>query len=173
MWDIASAIVGVIIGMILTLVIIWILFITRSFIFSICSSGQNTCTANDYFVDPGEALLNGAKLEDILFLQNGQLMYKRVPRRQDCIPSSDTQIVPITYPQFCEFSLTNGDKTVGQNSFFGSPSYSSANVEVMTSANCVPVRSNAIQSLQQNNLVVSGVPLVKWNTAGLTPLIPV
>ena len=98
-FDFVSFVLGLLLGAILMLVIIWIAYYTRSFLFTYCPTQTRPCGANDFINDPANALANDINLkpDQILFLNNNnELFYKRVPRSTDCIPENN-QIVYIKY----------------------------------------------------------------------------
>jgi len=166
MWDGGSFVVGLIIGMAIAFFLIWLLYITKVFIFSSCAIQYPICTAADYYQDPGQAIANGSKVEDILFIvpdtQSIETMtYERQPRVNTCTPSSTNQIVVVN-PQWCDFDTTNGTKYDAMNLGFDSTVYSYKNntgntITVVTNGNgqCIPKSSTG-------NVVVGGVPLLRW-----------
>ncbi len=163
MWDSASFAVGLILGMIIMLVIVWILFATRTFIFEICPTSTPICHFADYINYPGLALYDGANLNDILFLKNEGLYYKRVPRSSDCVPDPVTQTIKIPYPQYCQFTTADGSVTEGKQIRPGAPVYNGdlngVSYSVMTDTNCKVSRSTPA------DIVASGTPELKWDVA--------
>jgi hypothetical protein len=168
-WDFPSAIVGIIVGAVIVLFIMWILYITRTFIFSTIPSQQPVCRLQDYIENPGVAIANGSTLSDILFVAPADLpgtstmLYKRVPSVNTCTPSSLNQTVIVPYPEFCEFTTADSHTYVGRNLSFGSPSYTFLNnaqqeVSVLVNGNgrCTPISS-------MGDTVTTGLPTLIWD----------
>lgn len=146
------------------LIITWITYSTRTFIFTVCPSELIRCRNVNYFNNPGNAIADGAQVDDILSLDSDErLMYKRVPKDL-CLPESN-QDVHILNPQYCSFTLDDGTSIEAKSTFFESPFYvatqgsEDARLEIVTSGNCYPVSNN------QNLDIRTGVPLVKWDSA--------
>jgi len=148
--------IGFIFGLIIMIIIVWILYATRTFIFSNCPVGQRTCSSADYYNDPGDALAHGSSLNDILFINDNVMYYKRVPKISTCTPGSN-QTVVITNPQFCFFTESSeGIGATGRNYVFNNPNYdvtfgNTATV-VTTIGNCIP-----------GNTAISGSILLEWD----------
>lgn len=157
-WNWLSFFIGFLVGLIVISLLVWIFYITRTLFFSHCASQQRICVSSDYYNNPGIALEEGAVLENILFVQDGKLIYKRFQKNSTCTPSTDQEVV-IRRPQQCAF-ITDSGTYNGRNFSFGSEKYSftdsSGNkVNVVSSSNCVPVSSTG-------NVVKSGTPLAQW-----------
>lgn len=94
---------GLIFGIVIILIIFIILYVFRGLFFSEIPTNYTTCTSNEYYNDPAIALAKtGVHANDILYVQNGQLFYKRVPITRSCVPGTD-QTILINYPQYCLF----------------------------------------------------------------------
>ena len=167
MFDAISLVIGLIIGMIIMLIIVWLIAASNSFIFSHCPSTFVSCVGTDYFQNPGDAIAEGASASNILFIQNGVLYYKRVPDNTNCVPNSETQTVPIPFPEYCSFDVTSGlysgNSYTGKNSAFNSPKYSfslpdGSLVTVLSGKNCVPITSSPA-------IVTAGTPVAQWNSS--------
>ena len=156
MWDLISGIVGLVIGLVIASIVILILFVGRVSIFSICPVSTPPCTAAQYFNDPGDAILNGAQASQILFLDGPNLLYKRVPKVPGCIPNGSTQTITIKYPQYCDFTLLNGTTVTAKSTALESPAYTSGDIQILTSGNCVPTRATGAS-------VTAGSPIVRWD----------
>lgn len=166
-WDFPSFIVGLIIGAVIILFIIWILYISRAFVFSNCNIQYPICTENDYYEDPSGAILNGYNADDILFIAPDSsgiptMTYERVPRVNTCTPSSVNQIVTVQYPQWCMFTDTANQTYQSENIAFDSPVYSykdsmnnTITVTTYNGGQCKPKTSTG-------SVVVSGTPVLKW-----------
>lgn len=147
--------IGFLLGAIVSISIIWILYATHTFIFSNCVSQTRECVNADYYNDPGEAIAHGSSVEDILYIQNGELFYQRVPKSNNCVPGTD-QTIHILYPQYCTMSGTNITGT-WKETFFNSNIYDPTNVlgpQVVTDGNCIPMAGY---------VVTTGEPQLKWD----------
>lgn len=138
--------IGFFSGMLLITILIWILFETRSFIFSVCSSNTKGCISSDYYNDPGESLAHNSNLksQDILFLaNNGKLYYNRTLKNNKCFPE-DNRVVEIIYPQYCEF-FDKKKRSLGlwKQTSFNSNIYVNNNYDdkITTSGDCNPLDS--------------------------------
>lgn len=156
-WDAASLTIGIFIGIIIILIIVWITYVTRTFLFSYCPTSHPVCVGSDYYNDPGDAIAAGASVQDILFLNDvPEMFYKRVPNTSVCVPSSD-QVVEIEQPQYCLFTI-DAQQFEGKNQFFGSTSYTvpvgELPIFVETVMNCTPA---------EGSVASSGVPILKWD----------
>lgn len=144
-FEFVSFVIGLLLGMIIMLIIVWIAYYTRIFMFTNCPTSSKMCSGPDYFNNPGQALSNGAKLEDILYINdNGQLRYKRMPKQINCVPDFG-QDVQIIYPQYCRFTDNNNNAEIYRATAFGSniykPASGLAGPIVTTDGNCNPVQS--------------------------------
>lgn len=142
---------GFILGVILMLIIFIVMYMTNTGPFSYCSSSSPECTSSQYFNNPTNALRDGATLSNILFINNNQMMYNRVPR-EPCAPGSN-QTVPITYPQYCSFTSSTGTVQF-RDSFFEANIYRNGDEVVRTNGNCVP----------DDDTYTSGTILLKWDS---------
>jgi len=159
-----SFFIGLIIGLIIMIVIMWIAYASRTFVFTYCASNAPICTGNDYYNDPGQALANGANINDILFLNDkNEMFYKRVPATSSCVPGPG-QTVEILYPQYCLFDI-EGVPTQGRAPTLHNPVY----IIDSTVSPPTTVDTSAIGSCVPNSgqIAVSGVPELKWDA---TPL---
>lgn len=158
-FDFISLVIGLLLGMIVMLLLVWIAYFSRSFIFSYCPTSGVPCSGKDYYNDPGNALGNNPQLtaSDILFLNsNNEMFYNRVPKTSNCTPESN-QVVQIVYPQYCSFKNSSGSTGTWRETFFNSNVYlSSAGVTLTTIGNCDPAPGSP---------VVSGIPLVQWDAS--------
>lgn len=155
-FDFTSFIIGVLIGMIILLLLVWIAYYTRIFLFTNCATSTPACAGADYYNDPGDALANGANINDILFLNDeNEMLYKRIPRVRNCVPESN-QIVQIQFPQYCSFTTADNTTEVGKSLQFNSPIYIISGVPnpVVTTGNCEPAPGTG---------AVSGVPILRWD----------
>lgn len=146
--------IGILMGMILMTIIFWILYHCRVLFYSNCPRQQRMCRSTDYFNHPTDSLLGGNHLKDHLFMNKGELHYKRHLKSTDCSPGSD-QIVKVEQPQYCTFYDVNGNPIIGKN-VSGSMyvdvnnSYRSIN----TSNHCIPMSGES---------VISGEPKLQWH----------
>lgn len=139
------------------LIIIWIAYYSRIFIFTYCPTQARPCSGVDYYNNPGDALGNNNNLkpQDILANVDGRLLYKRVPRNSTCVPE-DNQIVRMPFPQYCEFYTNNIGVEYRDISFNGNI-YKPVNgigPTITTGENCVP----------NDSIYDKGVPLVQWDS---------
>ena len=165
MWDTLSFFIGILFGMIIMMVICWISFSTRTFIFTGCVKDEIQCRRNDYYNDPSNAITEeGVNPNDILYIEvfgkKEELMYRRVPKTK-CRPGPG-QDVHILHPQFCSFSIKGASNPLtGKNHRFESPYYTitdsnGVKYNVLTSKDCNPIR------IDENDNIISGSPLVQW-----------
>lgn len=158
-FEFISFTIGLLIGAIITLILIWIAYFTRSFLFTFCSTDPNPpCAGADFFNNPGDALANGSSVDNILSLNNeNKLFYERVKRTNSCTLQPN-QTVHILYPQYCDFSTNNGETATWKAVAFNSNIYKPANgmpgPTITTIGNCVP---------SDNSPVSNGKPLLKWD----------
>lgn len=158
-FDFVSFSIGVLLGLIIMLLLVWIAYFTRSFIFTYCPTQARPCGGADYYNDPGDALAHNPLItpSDILFLnQTNDMFYTRVNRRTDCVPESN-QVIYMKYPQYCSFSSTGGVSGTWKETAFNSNIYNPdgfVGPTVTTDGNCIPV---------PESLVSSGIPLIKWD----------
>lgn len=185
MWDMRSFIIGLLIGMIIMLLIIWLLYITRSFVFYTCPRVTTPCEFSNYVKDPSIPLTAGANINDILFISeqptapptlfpivtpNNQpvpitlptMTYKQV-KKDLCNPLSTNQAVVIDYPQYCNFTSTDDKVYLAKNLRFGSSTYTFLDEEQKINyvvanqgGQCQPISST-------NNLIKKGEPVLKWD----------
>jgi hypothetical protein len=152
-----SLIIGLLIGMIVMLAIFWFLYYSRALIFSTCPLQTPFCVQNDYVNNPGEALTQGAVLDDILSIKDGVMYYKRVQANSSCVPQSN-QTIAIENPQYCQFSNGTVTATWMQDEP-GSSVYSNGmGMSVSTSGNCIPL---------PGEIWTTGTPSLKWDPSPL------
>ncbi len=153
-----GAVVFLVIFVIFTIIIWWF----RWLYFSDVPLGFRTCTSEDYYQSPGEALANTDILaSDILFVkkENDQdiLFYKRVPKTKTCTPGND-QVVKVIYPQLCQFKTNDQNIEIGKlvNKADHNPdgAYQIINSDTIVTAgrNCQPSDSS-----------IMGTPLPRWD----------
>ncbi len=158
-FDFASFSIGLILGMIMMLILVWIAYYSRSVMFAYCPTSARICGGADYYNNPGDALAHGADINDILFLnQEKELLYKRVPKNTTCVPGAG-QIVTMIYPQYCAFAGPSGANGVYRETSFNSNMYLPTNgtisEPITTSGNCIP---------NPGYTVTKGIPLIRWDT---------
>jgi hypothetical protein len=134
MFDILSMLAGIFFGFIILLLIMWIVYTSRTFIFVNCARERPYCVDNDYINDPGEAVRKGYNPEQFLHITSDNELYYRRIKRTQCVQHTD-QMVHIEYPQFCEvggeivrhvdgniYRRNNGTQlTLGRNCGYGVP----------------------------------------------------
>lgn len=155
-FDFTSFIIGLLVGMIIMLLFVWIAYYTRTFLFTYCPTTIPACSGADYYNDPGDALANGANINDILFLNDEDKMYyKRVPRVSGCSPESN-QIVYIQYPQYCSFTTEEGTTEIGRAIQYNSPIYQISGIKntILTTEDCEPAPGTS---------AINGIPLLQWD----------
>lgn len=163
-FDFVSFIIGLLLGAILTLILIWISYFTRTFLFTYCPTQARPCGAADYFNDPGEALAHNPQItvSEILFINDQEEMfYKRVPRTTECVPESN-QIVYMKFPQYCNFSTTGGTAGVWRETAFNSNMYNPDGFPgptITTDGNCGP---------SPGSPVTDGTPILRWDPAPIS-----
>ncbi len=155
-----SFVIGLLLGLLIMLIIVWILYISRVFMFAYCPVQARACGSADYYNDPGEALNEdpNADISQMLFLNDDkQMFYKRVPRTTDCVTESN-QIVHIQYPQYCEFSNGKGSSSTWKETAYNSNIYrqtSNPNGQsITTNGDCIPTNGSPYRT---------GTPLLKWD----------
>lgn len=140
-------IVVVIIIVVCILVLIWLLVHLKH---------RNTeCTSSDYYENPSDAIRSGAKVSDILSVDNGVMKYKRY-QNKDCTPGSD-QTVTITYPQYCKFTASANpsagtqDPVTYRDLYFNGNLYiNESGTIVTTTGNCVPKNTDLTGEIINN-----------------------
>ena len=160
-WDGPSCVIGIFIGMSIMLIIHWICYSQRVFIYADIPIHYPECRYSNYFNNPGNAVANGSNPEDILTITDDKMTYKRVPK-DVCVPGSN-QDVRIWNPQYCEFLLDDGTKIEAKNTFFESPYYIStkdvgtSKLDIISSPNCNPISNS------RNLPITGGYPLLLWD----------
>ena len=158
-FDFVSFIIGLLLGAIITLLLVWIAYFTRSFIFTYCPSQARPCGGADYYSNPGDALAHNPQIKqsDILFLnRDNEMFYTRMTKNTDCVPESN-QVVYIKYPQYCSFSSTGGASGIWKETAFNSNIYNPDGFPgptIITDGNCDPISGSS---------VTSGIGLIRWD----------
>lgn len=169
MWDTNSAVVGIFIGFVILFLLLWLAYVTRSFIFAGTPVFYPECRSSNYFNDPSGAIGDGYSVSDILSIVDeddvDKMYYQRVPKDL-CVPGPN-QTVHIRHPQYCEFTAVQGDQSftfTGKNTFFESPFYISqtevngVKIDIYTGQNCIPQTNT-----HPDVLVTDGKPLLMWD----------
>ena len=161
-FDTATFFIGLLLGMIIMLILVWIAYYSRTFVFTYCPTQARPCGGVDYYNNPGEALGNDQNLQasDILFKVKGdgkigdKLLYTRVPRNTSCVPEGN-QTVRMPFPQYCIFSGPNGNVEYRDTAFNSNIYNPSVGIgpTIITAENCVP----------SSGFFTSGTPEVKWD----------
>jgi hypothetical protein len=174
-WSWFSFSIGILVGVIIAIIIVWILYAAKAPPFSYCPSGQRQCVSSDYIYDPSVALSNGYNVNEILFIVNvdpapppgsnlspTKMIYKRPLRNSNCVPGTD-QIVPINQPEFCQFENESGGQYTGQTFLFGSKSYSiegsATSAIVNTTSNC---NVSSFSGFPPGIVINRGTPILNW-----------
>ena len=63
MFDFMSMIIGLFVGIFITMIICGASYYSRVFIFTGCANVASQCRSEQYYSDPGDALANGAVLD--------------------------------------------------------------------------------------------------------------
>jgi hypothetical protein len=145
-----SIVIGILIGMVIALVLIWIAYASRTFIFTFCATETTTCTSDDFVTDPETAVINGANPGDILFIKENRLLYKQVQTNPSCTPQ--TQFKTVEYPQFCRFQI-NDEEYEGKQIDAFSNIYAVGDQYITTTGHCMP---------EVNSIAVIGTPVAWW-----------
>lgn len=166
-FDVASFAIGLILGLIIMLILCWISYFTRTGAFTYCAAQTRVCVADDYYNNPGEAISQeGVSPNDILYITDGRMYYKRVPKTSSCTPEGN-QVVRIAYPQYCEFSNANVSGVTGRDRYFNANHYDLISDRpdgpITTNENCIP---------KPGQVYTNGTPILKW-TAATTPQVNV
>jgi hypothetical protein len=160
-----SFIIGLLLGMIMMLIIIWISYYTKTFLFTYCSTKAAVCGVDDYFINPGNALAYGeiAGLPnitpaDILFTKvvDGVtgMYYDVVAKNNNCVAKQFERYIP--YPQYCDFYYDDGTPagTFKKDAFNNYTSQTLLGAKVTTLKNCNP----ATMGYSSN-----GTILIEWD----------
>lgn len=103
MFDAIAFFTGLVLGMIILLIIVWVSYSSRVVFFSNCSRSQPYCVDKDYLNDPGMAIAKGYSTKELFHVSPDNHLYYRRPRVANCHHHLDQQ-VQITHPQYCEVS---------------------------------------------------------------------
>jgi hypothetical protein len=158
-FEFISFTIGLLLGMIILLILVWWAYFSRTFLFTYCPTQARPCGGGDYYNDPGDALANNPNVTvaEILFLNDeNEMFYRRVPKNTDCVPEAN-QLVYIQYPQYCSFSNSVGVSGTWRETAFNSNIYSPFGFigpNITTNGNCDPAPGSP---------AVSGVPLLLWD----------
>lgn len=158
-FDFVSFVIGLLLGMIVMLLLVWIAYFTRSFLFTYCPTQARPCGGADYYNDPGDALAHYPNLTvgEILFLNdNNEMFYRRVPKSTDCVPEAN-ELVHMKFPQYCSFATTGGVSETWKETAFNSNIYTSdimPGARIVTDGNCDP---------SPGQIVETGVPILRWD----------
>lgn len=159
MWDGVSFAVGLLLGFIIMLIIMWITYSTRTFLFTRCLTRLPPCLRSQYIANIGEAIAAGYPVKDILYVVDGILYYRRPQTDINCSPTARESVVQQPYPLYCSFDTDQGHQYEGHKIAHGSYEYTNITGEtiyVTTNANCKVVDSS-------DGSVTSGIPLAKWD----------
>ena len=166
MWDTSSFVVGIFVGLLLMIILLWISYASRIFVFTTTPRDYPECRSSQYFNNPSNAINDGFQVSQILAINsNNQMEYRRVPKSL-CVPG-DNQTVIINNPQYCLFTATkNGEEFTfeAKNPLFELPFYVSTStidgdlIEVTTEGDCNP-QFNTHPEI----IVTSGIPLLQWD----------
>lgn len=141
MYDAISTILGVIMGMIIMLSIVWVAYAGNFFVFSYCATVTPYCMESDYINEVDEAIKKGFKKEDILFIKNNELYFKRPKKTRQCVPTHD-RTLKLDKPETCIFRI-DGNEYVGNQIFMGSSIYrvfvEGKEFKIPTSESCKPI----------------------------------
>lgn len=153
-----SALIGFLVGLAVMLILVWILYLTRSFMFTYCPLDIQKCSGSAYYSNPGAALAAGAQISQILSINsNNELFYKRVPKTNNCAPGPD-QTVYIAHPQYCQFTY-GGQNYIGKNQGYDTNRYDVAlganSMSITTNNNCAPVNTPGF---------TAGKPMLYWDS---------
>lgn len=96
---ITIATVGVLTGIIITIIIVWIAYSTRSSIFYYCPKEIRGCLSKDYARNVDEALDMGYDESKLLKVDDNILYFIRPITSGGCVPQEPS--VRIKYPKYC------------------------------------------------------------------------
>lgn len=166
-FDVSSFIVGILLGMIILAVIVWLVFAFRGSVFQNCPHHTRECLTADYYNDPGNALINNPHLKssDILFLDsNNHLFYDRTQKNIECNANTSNKVAYIRYPQYCSFANSEGVNGVWKQTAYNSNIYVPQGFDgptITTDGNCKI--NNDVESA-----ITSGIPLLRWDSNTLS-----
>ena len=145
---------GIIVGIAITIIVVAAAYYLQIFFFKY--TRVKICTACDQYINPGDAITNGNKINEILKIEGENMFYKRIAQVNTCIQSSANSIVAIK-PQYGRFTTVQGFMFEAKSTSFGSPVYVGSGYEILTEdLTCNPIRSNP-------SGVISGIPILKWD----------
>lgn len=156
-WSWTAFFVGFLIAVVAVLIIIWILYINRLFVFHTCTGEEPTCKRSDYINNPTDAINDGYSINTVLSIHDNKMYFTRPVNNNSCVPGNN-QTVLVPFPEFCSFETDQGSYE-GTNGGVGSKyvftTLLGEEVIVDTSNSCVPVSS-------EPDIVISGKPVLKW-----------
>jgi hypothetical protein len=164
MFDFVSFLIGIFFGFLIAVIITWIGYSNKVFVFTGCAINGLKCRYSNYFNNPAKAISEGFTADQIMYVNdNGVLMYKRVPKDL-CFPTAN-QTIPVPRPQYCSFSDKNNNTYIARNDKFESPYYTilNTNVGVIAGKNCIPESTDC----NAKSEMVSGVPIVRWDASSM------
>lgn len=157
MWDSISFIIGILVGLIIMLVVMWLLYSSRSLMFTFCPRNTPVCRSSDYYNDPGDAIAVGADPDDILSKDDqGKVFYHRVLRNSGCRPDHG-QTIYIANPQTCTFTTELGSTFDATSISFNIPQYMNDEYSITTDNDCNVVSSTGPET------IVSGETSLTWD----------
>lgn len=140
-FDPVNLVIGILIGLIIAVIVVWITYETRTFAFTHCPRSTRHCGTDDYYQTSKEALDAHPELtaDDLFDYRNGGMFYKRIRKNTSCVPQG-IQLKRIEYPPICKFTSTNGGgPIIAPDSSFGANSYYIGNGEyISTTGDCNP-----------------------------------
>jgi hypothetical protein len=98
-------IIGIIVGIVLTLAIVMMLYSTRSSIFYYCPRSIRGCGREDYIQTLDEARVLGYSDSEVTIVKDNKLYYKKQTKK-GCNCINEHPLVHIEYPQVCTSSST-------------------------------------------------------------------
>lgn len=153
-WSWPSFAIGLVVGILIVVLLLWLAFLTRVFVFRYTPRSFPTCGATDYFNDPKDATELGGREEDMLFVSEGILLYRRKQANTRCVPGAD-QVVSIPQPPVCSFLDGEGQEFIGylEDGRYKVPTGDGV-LSIKSSRHCRPDRD-------ENSPFSTGTPLPK------------
>ena len=158
-FDWISFIIGVLVGMIIILVIVWLIYYSRWFMFSYCPTTLATCLKDDYLTIE-EALAEGHSLQALLKYDptNNTLLHVRQPRISTCSIGSN-QVEKVDLPQYCIFNI-NGKDQIHKYVYSSDNLIRYQNIET---DEIIFANNHCDGSNAYNKMAVAGKPMIKWD----------